>query len=106
MNYSTDMKAHGINILVEPVHREKTKGGIILPELSQDPTDFLQEAKVVAVGDGDYVGGSVKMKVKQGDTVWYRGVKGGKAIKLSGSDNQNEKRKVITISDIILYETN
>lgn len=99
------MKAHGINILVEPINREKTEGGIIIPDLGQDAPDELQEAKVIEVGDGDYLGGTVNMKVKKGDTVWYRGLKGGKGIKLSGSDKEDPTRKVITFSDVVLYES-
>lgn len=95
------MKAFGVNVLVKPINREKTEGGIIIPDIGQDGADVLQKAEVLSVGDGTYLGGKVEMKVKEGDTVYYRGLKGIKV-----TSEEKDTRKIINIADVILYETN
>ena len=58
-------------IMVEVLEaKEKTKGGIVLPDTAQEKP---QEAKVIAVGDGKVSddGKTVPLKVKAGDKVLF-----------------------------------
>jgi len=58
-------------IMVEVLEaKEKTKGGIVLPDTAQEKP---QEAKVIAVGDGKVSddGKTVSLKVKAGDKVLF-----------------------------------
>ncbi|MDP2942728.1 MAG: co-chaperone GroES [Candidatus Omnitrophota bacterium] len=75
----------GDRILVKPLGvEEKTKGGIIVPDMAQEKP---QQAKVVAVGKGKLLDdGKVKeLEVKAGDTVLY-GRYGGTEIKYKDED--------------------
>ncbi len=58
-------------IMVEVLEaKEKTKGGIVLPDSAQEKP---QEAKVIAVGEGKVSddGKTVSLKVKAGDKVLF-----------------------------------
>ena len=58
-------------IMVEGLEaKEKTKGGIVLPDTAQEKP---QEAKVIAVGEGKVSddGKTVPLKVKAGDKVLF-----------------------------------
>ena len=58
-------------IMVEVLEaKEKTKGGILLPDTAQEKP---QEAKVIAVGDGKVSddGKAIPLKVKAGDKVLF-----------------------------------
>ena len=92
MNY---MKALGTYLLVKPVHREKTEGGIIMPEISRDTPDETQRGEVVSVGSGTYVGGKVDMEYEVGDIIYYRG---GKGVKIKIDEVLH---KYISITDIL-----
>ena len=61
----------GYWVILKPLHAEKTKGGIILPNLE---TATHKWAKVIAVGDGECTadGVAVKIPLKEGDLVCYQ----------------------------------
>lgn len=92
------MKAVGLHVFIKPIHVEKTKGNILMPELETQKADVLHLGEVVSVGDGQYVGGKVKMGYKKGDRVLYR-----KGIDYKTEDG--EKLKVLYVQDIVGHET-
>ena len=60
------------HILIEPIKEpEKTKTGILLPDIAEKETP--QQGKVVAVGSGkkNAKGEAIAMDVKAGDTVLF-----------------------------------
>jgi chaperonin GroES len=61
----------GDRVLIEPLHEEKRKGGIILPETVDK--ERPEKGRVVAVGLGrvDENGKKVPMSVKKGDKVLF-----------------------------------
>ena len=61
----------GDRVLVEPLEaKEKTKGGIVLPDTAKEKP---QEGKIVAVGKGKIGedGKTVPLEVKVGDKILY-----------------------------------
>ena len=79
-----NLKPLGDKIIIQVLAgKEKTKGGIILPDSAQEKP---QEAKVLAIGTGKVLGNGkvVKPDVKVGDTVLF-GKYAGSEVKL-GSD--------------------
>lgn len=66
----------GYYVLIEPLTKERSDGGIILP--NADKTKDLRWGRVVAVGDGEWQGGQhVTIPLEPRDIVayqWSRGV--------------------------------
>ena len=85
----------GDRVVVEALEaREKTKGGIVLPETAKEKP---QEGKVVAAGKGKVAedGKVIPLEVKVGDNVLYG--------KYSGTEvNIDEKEYLIIKEDDIL----
>ena len=93
-----DLKPLGDKVIVEVLDaKEKTKGGIILPDSAQEKP---QEAKVLAVGSGKVLpnGKTVPPEVKPGDTVLF-GKYTGNEVKVNGKElliiNQDDILAVI-----------
>ena len=65
------IKPLGDRVLIEPLHEEKRKGGIILPETVDK--ERPEKGRVVAVGPGriDENGKKIPMNVKKGDKVLF-----------------------------------
>ena len=67
------MKIHplGDRVLIEPLHEEKRKGSIILPETVDK--ERPEKGRIVAVGHGrtDENGKKIPMNVKKGDKVLF-----------------------------------
>ena len=65
------IKPLGDRVLIEPLHEEKKKGGIILPETVDK--ERPEKGRVVAVGAGriDDNGKKIAMNVKKGDKVLF-----------------------------------
>ena len=80
-----NLKPLGDKVIVEVFgSKEKTKGGILLPDSAQEKP---QEAKVLAVGSGKILGNGkvVPPEVRVGDTVVF-GKYSGSEVKLEGKD--------------------
>lgn len=80
-----NLKPLGGKIIVEVLEaRDKTKGGIVLPDTAQEKP---QEAKVLAVGSGKILpnGKVIPPEVKTGDTVLF-GKYSGSEVKLNGKE--------------------
>ena len=93
-----NLKPLGDKVIVEVLEaKEKTKGGIILPDSAQEKP---QEAKVVAVGSGKVLpnGTVVPPDVKSGDRVLF-GKYSGNEVKVNGKElliiNQDDILAVI-----------
>ena len=63
----------GEHVIIEPITVEKTEGGIILPEGSQEQRAY-QRGKVISVGKGlpSLNGDRIPPEVEPGDTILYR----------------------------------
>ena len=61
----------GDRVLIEPLHEERIKGGIILPETVDK--ERPEKGRIIAVGAGriDANGKKVPMSVKKGDKVLF-----------------------------------
>ena len=80
-----NLKPLGDKVIVEVLGaKDKTRGGIILPDSAQKKP---QEAKVLAVGSGKVLknGKVVPPEIKTGDTVLF-GKYSGNEVKLDGKD--------------------
>ncbi len=90
----TKVRPIGDKIFIQPLKaEEKTKSGIILPDSAKEKP---KQAKVLAVGEGKFVDGTIKpLTVKVGDTVLIKEW-GGDEIKLDG-----ETYKIIDEEDIL-----
>ena len=80
-----NLKPLGDKVIVEVLDaKEKSSGGIILPDNAQEKP---QEAKVLAVGSGKTLGNGkvVPPELKAGDTVLF-GKYSGNEVKLDGKD--------------------
>ena len=93
-----NLKPLGDKIIVELLGaKDKTKGGIILPDSAQEKP---QEAKVLAVGSGKILsnGKVVPPELKAGDTILF-GKYSGSEVKLDGKEyliiNQDDVLAVI-----------
>ena len=93
-----NLKPLGDKVIVEVLGaKEKTKGGIILPDSAQEKP---QEAKVLAVGSGKVLknGKVVPPELKTGDTVLF-GKYSGNEVKMDGKEfliiNQDDVLAVI-----------
>ena len=93
-----ELKPLGEKVIVEVLGaRDKTKGGIILPDSAKEKP---QEAKVIAVGSGKVLpnGKIVPPEVKQGDTILF-GKYSGNEVKVDGKElliiNQDDILAVI-----------
>ena len=93
-----NLKPLGEKVIVEVLEaKEKTKGGIVLPDSAKEKP---QEAKILAVGSGKVLsnGKVVPPEVKVGDVVLF-GKYSGSEIKLSGKEyliiNQDDVLAVI-----------
>lgn len=74
----------GDKVLIKEIQEEKkTSTGIILPDSMQDDKG-LKEGKVVAIGEGKFIGTElVKLSVQKGDIVLFSW---GEKIKLDGDE--------------------
>ena len=74
----------GDRVIVKPVQKEETVGGIIIPDTVKEKP---QEGKVEAVGPGkkDENGDILSMNVKVGDSVLY-GKYSGTELKIDGDE--------------------
>jgi len=65
------IKPLGDRVLIEPLHEEKKKGGIILPDTVEK--ERPEKGLIVAVGPGkvDENGKKIPMNVKKGDKVLF-----------------------------------
>ncbi len=93
-----NLKPLGEKVIVEVFGaRDKTKGGIILPDTAKEKP---QEAKVLAVGSGKVLpnGKTVPPELKAGDVVLF-GKYSGSEVKLNGKEyliiNQDDVLAVI-----------
>ena len=93
-----NLKPLGDKVIVEVLDaKDKTSGGIILPDSAQEKP---QEAKVLAVGSGKLLrnGKVVPPEMKTGDTVLF-GKYSGNEVKLDGKEyliiNQDDVLAVI-----------
>ena len=80
-----NLKPLGGKIIVEVLEaRDKTKGGIVLPDTAQEKP---QEAKVLAVGSGKVLpnGKVIPPEVRAGDVVLF-GKYSGSEVKLNGKE--------------------
>ena len=80
-----NLKPLGDKVIVEVLGaKDKTQGGIILPDSAQEKP---QEAKVLAVGSGKLLGNCkvVPPEMKTGDTVLF-GKYSGNEVKLDGKE--------------------
>ncbi len=80
-----NLKPLGDKVIVEVLgEKERTKGGIILPDTAREKP---QEAKVLAVGGGKVLsnGKVVPPEVKTGDTVLF-GKYSGNEVKINGKE--------------------
>lgn len=89
------MRAFGTSIIVKPVHVKKTETGVLLSGSGTSTVDSTEEGIVTSVGGGEFVGGTLHMDVKEGETVLYRGNKGIKYKK------EGEAFKILHFTDII-----
>ena len=80
-----NLKPLGDKVIVEVLNaKEKSSGGIILPDNAQEKP---QEAKVLAVGSGKTLGNGkvVPPELKAGDTILF-GKYSGNEVKLDGKE--------------------
>lgn len=65
------IKPLGDRVLIEPLHEEKKKGGIILPDTVEK--ERPEKGRIIAVGPGktDEGGKRIPMNVKKGDKVLF-----------------------------------
>jgi chaperonin GroES len=65
------IKPLGDRVLIEPLHEERKKGGIILPDTVEK--ERPEKGKIIAVGPGriDDNGKKVPMNIKRGDKVLF-----------------------------------
>lgn len=81
-------------VLIEEMPaKEKTSGGILLPETAKEKP---QQAKVVEVGEGKFVDGKkIPLDVKKGDVVLFS--------KYAGDDVtvENKTYKIVKADDIL-----
>ena len=67
-----NFKPYSDKLLVKPIKKQKTDGGIILPETSQG-MEHLMKGEVVAVSDGFVMGDTEwPLTSKIGDIVWFQ----------------------------------
>jgi chaperonin GroES len=65
------IKPLGDRVLIEPLHEERKRGGIILPDTVEK--ERPEKGKIIAVGPGriDDNGKKVPMNIKRGDKVLF-----------------------------------
>ena len=83
----------GDKVLVKQLEsEEKTKSGIVLPEIAKEKP---QEGKVIAVGSGKLIDGKiVTLEVKEGDKIIFSGYPN--EVKI-----ENEEYLILSESDIL-----
>lgn len=92
------MKAIGTTVLVKPMGETRSKGGLIL--INPEGETTLVKAKVVSVGNGEQLGATRKMEVKEGDIVLFNDARG---VKFKDPETR-EEYKVLDITDIFLID--
>ena len=65
------MKLLDDRVMVERVKQEKTKGGLILPDVDPEGSAFVGKIREVGVGRTMQNGKTVPMIVKEGDLILY-----------------------------------
>jgi co-chaperonin GroES (HSP10) len=97
MNYYK-MKAFGVSVLVKPVYKTKTDGGLEIPESEYKNPANVHKGTVISVGDGNYLNNKLEMKLEEGDTVFYRGSVG------IPYRFEEDEFKILQITDVLAKE--
>jgi len=94
------IKPLGDRVLIEPLHEERKKGRIILPDTVEK--ERSEKGKVVAVGPGntDDKGKHVPMTIKKGDVVLFTKY-GPNEIKITDSKGEEKEYLIAKLEDIL-----
>lgn len=92
------MEAFGANLIIKPIYKTKTDGGLDIPESEYRDPQKVHVGEVVSVGDGKYLNNKVEMNVAVGDKVFYRGSSG---VMFKYEDAEH---KILQITDVLAKE--